>query len=83
MSEKKPEEPKPHRCVVDFWQRGIRADLREQRKLRCGRPVFVCPGIAVGYGYDGGFSTEGWVCGVVLVGDDGGISVWRGEAPQA
>ena len=34
MSEKKPEEPKPHRCVVDFWHRGMRADLHEQRYRR-------------------------------------------------
>lgn len=86
MSEKKPEEPKPHRCVVDFWHRGVRADLHEQRyrRYRYSRPTFHCPGLLMSYGFDSGVNAEGApTCGVVLVGENGVASVWRGEVPQA
>ena len=86
MSEKKPGEPKPHRCVVDFWHRGMRADLHEQRyrRDRYSHPAFYCPELLMSYGFDGGVNAEGApTCGVVLVGENGVASVWRGEVPQA
>lgn len=82
--DKKPEDKK-HRCILEFWQRGVRADLREQRhkRDRYSRPTFYCPELELTYAFDGLSTTDGKpTCGLVLVSADC-VSVWRGETPQA
>ncbi len=75
------------RCVVSLWGATVRvlASRATMRSIRTARYRLIVPNLASDYAYDFGPDLTTGLCmrGVVIVGKDGSVSCWRGEAPRA